>query len=272
MKKRLNHLILAGVLLATAGWSGQPAALAQTIDWTGGSADLTFYYDSNATEWHVVFRNKAATSATGLTDQFTGFPGIVGLNAGDFNFDTLNIHIGTTTTHTIGGTEYFLSPASGSSIFGPSDPGGGAPDFGLRTRLREDFGSGNVYQFDDFVFTLDLASSSLPGDFVLFNTDGFGNVDLLRYDSTETNPNLDATWDIWGHTHWNLGFSEYGDYTLVFDFYGSGGPYGFDASPLGQTTLNFSVIPEPGVFTLVTIAVLGALGLRRFRPAARGLT
>jgi len=286
MIKKLTLLTLGGLAIATA----QPAAQAQNIvfDAPTGSltsgADITWYYESATETWHTVFRAKGTagqpttTNVSGLTNPYAGFTGIVGNqqpavagDTGDYLFDTLTLNINTTTQVTVGATNYFIASASGSPLLGS----GFTPDLGIRTRLRENevaLGTGPntaANQFDSFNLTLNLGLSTFNN--VALNTLGSPNVSLLFWDAfddpdplidTATNT-LTGNFSNYAHVHRNWGFSEYGTYDLVFDIQGVGGTYGATA-PIGQTSITFNVVPEPGTGLLLLVG-LGAAALVRRR-------
>ncbi len=235
-----------------------------TITFTGGIADLAFYYDSTNDRWDVVFQNKGSTVATGNDTPYGGFTGIVGQSANNVTFSTLQINVTSSQLVNVNGTDYIVTSAAGSSIYTDANQ----PDLGIRTRLREnqvELGNGaNIAanQFDSMRLTLDWANSTTPGgaEFAMFRWDAFGDPADVIYDTANSDFSYD--WENWGHTHWHFGFSEVGDYSLVFNIEGIGGTYGATAGT-SQVTLNF-VVPEPSTALLGMVA-LGALGFRRRR-------
>jgi len=272
--KSITTLLTAAALAALVH---QPApARAADIVFTGGGADLTFYYNSTNNTWATVFRAKGTTVATGLTAPFnsTSTPatwvGMVGLGT-DFTFTSLNPVFNTTTRVQVGAINYYVSAASAS----PFTTGA---DLGIRTRLLEDqvamgIGTNSVAtQFDSFNLTLNTAASKF-NDKSLSTSGAF--VSLLHWGATN-NPVVVALFDTattnntanFGnntHVHRNWGFSEYGNYSLVFDLQGVGGTYGNSAS-IGTTSVNFEVVPEPSTYALLATALgLGALLRRRLR-------
>lgn len=234
---------------------------AQFITLNGGSADITFFYESqNGPDgtWHVTVRSKGSTVADGLTNDFGGFTGAVGTSSGnDWNFDTLRVNLTTSTTATIGGIDYFVSSASGSSIF-PS----GTTDLGIRTRLREnqiEIGNGSntaADQFDDFNIELLSVDGPTGGEFVLFGWDGSSIPAEIRYNTADSI--LSSDWPAYDHLHRHFGFSEQGVYTLNFRGTGVDGTYGAIADPV-DFSIEFNVIPEPGTYVL--LFGFGALAL-----------
>ena len=274
MKSPFKHTIAAAI----GGLFLSAAPLAEaSITFTGGAADLTFYYNSVGDTWVTVFRAKGTTGedttavASGLTSPFndTSTPstwsGIVGNivpgepgETGDYTFNELRVNLTSEVLTSVNGTNYYLSPASGSPFLAT----GSDPDLGIRTRLRENFGSGNVTQFDSMQLTLDWDNSTRPdgAEFALFGWDPFNNP-IALYDTADED--FSHLWGSYEHLHRNFGFTKPGEYSLLFNIDGIGGAYGETAST-GQVTLNFTVIPEPST-ALLSITALAALGLRRRR-------
>lgn len=262
MKK--TFLTHSFALLLLAG----PASVltAQNIVLNGGSADITFFYESAADRWDVVLRNKGTTSATGLTNAYQGFPNIEG-DGDDFNFDNLRVNLNTTTIQNVNGTDYFISSANGSTIFNSVDVDSnyvGTADLGIRTRLREN--PGEVNQFANFRITLNSITGPAGSEFAFFGWDGVGNVANIRYQGDTANVNVDSfDWPNWGHTHWHYGFSEFGLYTLNFTGQGIGGLHG-DSGTV-DFSIEFNVIPEPGTYAAIVgfFALAGVLFVRHRR-------
>jgi len=234
-------------------------ANSQDIVFSGGSGDITWFYNSTNDSWDTVFREKGSTIATGLTNPYGTPPGGVGTATGsdtDFRFDTLTTLITAPQIRTFNGTTFYTA--------GTSTPG--TPDLGVRTRLRElDANDNSVPQFGTpdsevgFLLTLDWANSTKPTDaeFVLYRT--VAGVDQVRYNTA--NGDLSSEWPSWGHSHWIWGFSQLGDYNLVFNFQGLGGTYG--PSGEGSVNLAFSVVPEPSSLLLMAGAGMILVGRRR---------
>lgn len=253
--------ILAGVWIATSSANA-------TLTFTGGLADLTFYYDSPNDRWDVVFRNKGTTEATGNTNLYSGFTGIVGHDTtNDVTFNNLQINVSSAPLATVNSIGYFITPANGTGYQNNSNPDNGPivnqPDLGIRTRLRENqvaIGNGldtQANQFANMRLSLDWVNSTRPAgaDFIMFKED------VILYETATGNFSHD--WASYDHTHWHFGFSEGGDYSLVFNIEGIDGTYGASAAT-SQITLNFSVVPEPSS-ALLGMFTLAALGLRRKR-------
>jgi surface-anchored protein len=283
---KLKSLILASSMALL------PLSSPAVINFSGGGADLTFFYDSQADSWATVFRAKGTEGqptnsiASGLTSPFnststpatwTGIVGnvVAGTNGhtGDYTFSSLTTFISTTTSQAVGATNYYIASASGSSLLGD----GSTADLGIRTRLREDevaLGIGSntaANQFDSFNLSLNLAASTFNGNAL----DGNAHISLLFWDSFE-NPialidtadsSLTANFGNNAHVHRNWGFSEYGTYELVFDLQGVGGTYGGLAST-GTASMTFEVVPEPATFALISgLLAFGLIAYRRRRKA-----
>jgi hypothetical protein len=210
--------------------------------------------------------------ATGLDTPFTGFTGIVGLTnpSTDFSFNTLTTKVITNTSVNVGGTDFNVTSASGSPLFGPTSPGATA-DLGIRTRLRENFGSGNVDQFASLKLGLNVGASTFNGN----PLGGSGaHVGLFHWDS----PTLPAspvaqlnssgglfatTFGNFEHVHRHWGFSEFGVYDLAFNIDGVGGEFGATSAP-GSFRMRFNVVPEPSALALIGLSI-GCFVLRRNR-------
>jgi surface-anchored protein len=267
MKKTILQTAIAA-LAALAIHS--PSLQAQDINFTGGGADLTFYFESTGPgtgNWYSVFRAKGTAGqpttavATNLTSPFTGFTGIAGNqvptvagNTGDYNFSSLTVTATTAGSVVIGSTTFYTLTASGSP-FNPATP---TADLGIRTRFQ----SQSTNQFPDGMrLTLDLAGSSFNGDPLLtsgayvslLNWSGSDPVALINTDGGSSF----ADFSMSGHVHRNWGFSQEGNYQLVFTMTGLGGTGDYAGVPAGSTTVNFQVVPEPSTGLLL----LGGLGL-----------
>lgn len=239
-----------------------PSLYAGDIDFTDGEGDLTIFYQSQAQAWHVVFRNKAETEATGLDMPFAGYSGIVDL-ADDYQFNSLTTHIATATTLNVGGTDYLISSAEGSPFYEEA-----TADLGIRMRMREDFGT-LVDQFVSVTLGLNVAGSTYNGN--PLGASG-KHVGLLAWDLLD-NPvamidteggMLSTVFINWGHAHRHWGFSDYGVYDLEMNIQGVGGLYGATA-PTGTFRMTFNVaVPEPSSLSLI-VCGMGLLPFHRRR-------
>ena len=267
MKFRFKHQIAAlmGGLFLTAA----PSAEA-TITFTGGVADLVFFYESAEDRFDVVFRNKGAQ----VTGDDTVYPGFTGIVAGDRDavndrsFTNLQTNVTSSPLSMVKGIGYYITSATGSSHVDSAQP-----DFGIRTRLREDevalgdpAGSTSAIQFSHMLMTLNWAASSKPvgAEFVMYR-DGIPTTEFpdgRRINFETAASDFSHEWPSSGHSHWHFGFSEPGDYSLVFDLQGIGGEYG--DSGVTSFTMDFNIIPEPST-ALLSLLAISAIGLRRRR-------
>jgi len=291
MKIHQNLLLVAAATISMA--CSISVAGAQSIIFnapTGslpGAADITWYYQSQVGggTWHTVYRAKGtagqptSTNASGLTDPYAGFTGIVGNqvpaapgNTGDYAFSNLTLNIATNTQVLVGSTNYLIASASGSPLLGA----GTTPDLGFRTRLRENEvalgigGNAAANQFDSFNLTLNLSLSTFNS--IALDQAGSPYVSLLSWNAFDEPValidsavgNLTANFANYDHVHRNWGFSAYGNYDLVFNIQGVGGTYGATA-PIGQSHVSFKVVPEPSTAVLLLVGLGAAAILRRHR-------
>jgi hypothetical protein len=244
--------VLGGLFVVT------PKAEA-TITFTGGVADWTFYYDSVNDTFDVVFQAKGTTVATGLDNAYVGPPGGVGGSTTNYTYDNLQVNVSSAPRRTVNDVDYLITSASGTSYTNDAQP-----DLGFRTRFRE-LNDGEpqvaVDQFANFRMTLNTASSTLAGDFIMFKYDAIADTNVILFETAKGDSSHD--WSAWGHSHWHYGFSQEGDYNLVFDIEGldAGGNV---VTSTGSTSIGFNIIPEPSSALLSVLAV-GALALRRRR-------
>lgn len=245
--------VLGGLFIAV------PTAEA-TITLTAGVADWTFYYDSGADTFDVVLQRKGTAVATGLNTPYVGPPGGVGGSADNFSFSELVVNVSSSPATIVNGVDYIITPAAGTSY--PSSPD--KADLGFRTRFRELAGEppAAVDQFAGFRMTLNLVNSTLPGDFIMFKFNSVTEVNDILFETSDGD--LSHVWPAWGHSHWHFGFSEEGQYDLVFDITGVNG-LGETVTSTGSTAITFDVVPEPSA-ALLSIFAIGALALRRRRP------
>ena len=111
-------------------------------------------------------------------------------------------------------------------------------------------------------FTLDsVTSPSGSGNFSAWNTDGFGapTFFLSSNDPSGTANSNTITIPVGGEAHFNLGFSEPGDWGIEITVAGT---HLVDGPQSSTGTFNFTVVPEP---SSALLAVIGSLALLRRR-------
>ena len=102
--------------------------------------------------------------------------------------------------------------------------------------------------------SLKLVSISGPGDFLLWQDDGFGGANVF-FDSAGDSFTLAAG----SHTHYHWGFTEKGIYELGFEISGNHVDDGLQSA---SGLYTFQVVPEP---TTAMLGAFGALALLRRR-------
>jgi len=253
-------LAIAGLMLALS----PPALQAQNTVLIGGGADLTFFYDNrNANQFDAVFRTKGGTQALNLGNLYNASgPDAAGPN---HVFDSLSVQITNPGSFSFDNTTFFS--------IGPEGTTPGRPDLGLRTRFRNTANDASNDIFSQVRFTLDWGGSVIPaGSRFVFGRLDTNNDFVLLLDSTgpnsfiydDSNPAFPSGRNgNWGHNHFVYGFSALGDYNVRFgiegDLIGGGGTVGTNFN------INFSAVPEPGTFGLLTVGLVSALGMRRRR-------
>lgn len=261
--------VIAALMASTLALLAVPAP--GEIVFTGGGADLTFFYDRSPSEadggarFDVVFRPKGdGTIATGLDSEYVHPTQLEFAKGPDYTFDKLSLRISDPANMTLNGRDYIGTDGSPGAV--------GRPDLGIRTRLREDTQFGPFTQFDSLRMTLDWENSTKPvgADFAMWNEDALENPQTIRF---ETAANiLETDFLGWGHSHWHYGFTELGDYDLVFNIQGIGG--GLGSSSVGTFRLGVTAVPEPMTGGLLAVG-LGCLAVGRFvrrRRSAQGST
>lgn len=262
MNKNIFSFISAGLLLGV----GASATHGQSIVHNAGSADWTFFYDSVADSFDVVFRNKGTTDADGLTSPITSTRRGAG---DDYAYDNITIKLTQAPRLQFGGIDYLVSPRNGDGGVSDYEDAEFEPDFGIRTRFQETIDGANIPQFSTFTMTLDWATSIRPAaaEFALWSLDELDQPFALF---NTVSAGFSASLPIYDHNHYHWGFTEQGSYSLNFSFVGELVGGGF--SEVGTATVNFEVIPEPS--TIALLLGLGALGfvsayrLRRSKTSA----
>lgn len=170
--------------------------------------------------------------------------GIVQTTESEYEPGDLIVVVPETSTITVAATTYYWIPeteaaaaANGTAFLG----------IGLEELAAADWVGGTV--------TLTLLSFTGPGEFLLWQDDGFGGANLFL--DTANNVNS-FTLTAGSHTHFNWGFADEGLFGLEF---GISGTHVADGLQQGSATFTFAV-PEPSAALL---AAFGALGLLRRR-------
>lgn len=163
----------------------------------------------------------------------------------EFEPTELIVVVGLTSTTALGATSYYWLPETETAAATNNVPFLG---IGLEELTATDWAGGIV--------TLTLLNHVGPGEFRLWQDDGFGGaIDFIHTDGGAMNFTIAAE----THTHYNWGFTELGTHDLEFQISGT---HLVDGPQIGSATYTFAV-PEPST------ALLGALGtlalLRRRR-------
>jgi hypothetical protein len=163
----------------------------------------------------------------------------------EYEHDELIVMIPQTSTITVSGTTYYWLPETESAA---ADNGTPFLGIGLEELTLADWVGGTI--------TLSLLSFSGPGDFLLWQDDGLGGVNVFL----DTANNIDSfTLAPGSHTHFNWGFTENAFFELEFGISGTH----VDDSAQSASASYFVMVPEP------SSALLGAVGglalLRRRR-------
>lgn len=115
-----------------------------------------------------------------------------------------------------------------------------------------------IFQGD--LMTLSLRAVTGPGDFSLYSVDGFGSptVFMNTKDGISGSDQLGVL--ALGHTDYNFGFTQPGEYTVSFQASGilADGLATFTQSDVVNYRFSVAAVPEPGTFAL---AAVGGLAL-----------
>lgn len=164
----------------------------------------------------------------------------------EYEPDELIVFVRPTSTTSLGGTSYFWLPETESAAFANDVPFMG---IGLEELEVSDWVSGIV--------SISLINISGPGEFRLWQDDGFGGaIDFINTDGGSTTFDLAAG----SHTHFNWGFTELGTYQLEW---GISGNHVIDGAQSGSAVYTYAV-PEPST-VLLTFGAALFFGLRRRR-------
>lgn len=112
--------------------------------------------------------------------------------------------------------------------------------------------------------TLTLTSVDGPGEFSLWSVDSFGEPTFLMSSTDGIAAEDSLTLGLETHVHFNLGFTEPGDYLIGFQASGMHATDGLVSSD--PTSVAFQIVPEPQTWALMILGT-GALAwtLRRQR-------
>jgi len=276
MKTKALLSILTSCLL------GATSTLWSTITIDSGAFDWTVFYNPQGSdfsdkgnddaEWFFVARAKGTTignkngvplTTTGGNFTWSGSGG----STADYTYDILDVRVDDPISISRGGVDYWITPASGTSYTLSNNPT--EVDTGIRTRLNDSGFTSIQFIFDTVASTLDGVSFADTGaDFLLFRDelDGAVLVDTDNGIFSWTYPPPDVPEpELTSHTHYNFGFSQGGNYSLVFNVQG----FDSDDNPMGiagSGTINYNVVPEPQTYALFFgLVVLGWAFIRRIR-------
>lgn len=164
----------------------------------------------------------------------------------EYEPDALIVVIPETSTITVSGTSYYWLPETETEATNNGTPFLG---IGLEELTPADWVGATV--------TLSLLGFSGPGDFLLWQDDGFGGANIFL----DTANGIDSFIMAPGsHTHFNWGFTEKALFELEF---GISGTHESDGAQSASASYFFAV-PEPSA---VSLAAIGALALLRRRRA-----
>jgi surface-anchored protein len=165
----------------------------------------------------------------------------------EYEPDELITVVQTTSTTTVGPTTYYWLPETEQ---GAANNGVPFLGFGLEELNPLDWTGGTV--------TLTLLSINGPGEFRLWQNDGFGGViDFINTDGGAVGFNLSAG----SHTHFNWGFTDVGLYDLAWEISGT---HVTDNYQSGSGTYLYSV-PEPSSAVITLSGSLAAFRRQRRR-------
>lgn len=209
-----------------------PASAASVI--TSGHVDAPgFGYDAGEFEPHL----HATTGAV--------IDGVAILSDAEFEPDELIIAVPSTSTITVGGTDYYWLP---EDELAAEDAGAPFVGFGLEELVNTDWSGGTV--------TITLLNFSGPGEFLLWQDDGLGGQNLF----VDTENNLNSfTLTAGSHSHFNWGFTENSTYTLEFEISGTHLTDGAKSASAGFTYM----VPEPSSALLGLVGAAMAFRRRR---------
>jgi surface-anchored protein len=208
--------------------------LAQTLSAasliTGGHIDVpAFGYDS-AGGFEPHFHNEGGPDGV-IID------GVREENETEYEADELTVYVNPISTTTLGMNSYYWLPETETAAAANNVPFVG---IGLEELNLADWVGGTV--------TLTLLSATGPGEFRLWQDDGFGGtIDYIDTLNSVTSFSIIPG----SHTHYNWGFTQLGIYNLEFEI---SGVHVADGVQSASATFSYA-IPEP------SSAILGLSGL-----------
>lgn len=216
--------------------------------WTAGHGDLGIEYKGGGKlepHWHLGEGSEVVTIG-GISQSF-------GPEGQEFEADELIAFSDKTETRLAGAQWDFLGISASDSYFVfPQDADPAYPWIGIGTEeLTPGDWTGNL--------SLTLTGMTGPGEFSLYQVDGFGTptVSMASSDGITAGDSWSQAAD--DHTHHNWAFTEAGTYNLTFDVSGT---HAVDGAASGTATFTF-VVPEPSSAGLLLLG--SALLLRRRR-------
>lgn len=169
--------------------------------------------------------------------------GVPQLSESEYEPGDLIVAVPELSVTTLGATNYYWLPETEMDASANGTPFLG---IGIEELVPGDWIGGTV--------SLKLVSISGPGDFLLWQDDGFGGGNVF-FDSAGDSFTLSAG----SHTHYNWGFTEKGIYELEFEISGNHVDDGFQSAS-GLYTFQ---VPEPSSAVLGAFATLALLRRRR---------
>lgn len=202
---------------------------------TGGHADAPgFGYDGG-------FEPHIHVGAGSIID------GVAISSDAEFEPDELIVAIPETSTVTVGSTTYYWLPEGHDDA---EDAGAAHIGIGLEELDSADWVGSTV--------TISLLSFSGPGDFLLWQDDGFGG-QIIFLDTANNITSFDRSLLSQSHSHFNWGFTEKGLFEIEFGISGTHVDDGFQSA---SGTYLF-MVPEPSAALLGAFGALGLLRRRR---------
>jgi len=218
------------------------AISASAAIYTGGHADIGVAFEDEGL--HIHFHAEHAD--------------IDGVEVEDVEYHADEVTIQVPSSTTIGSDLNALGATSGSLIYylHGTNPGHELPFLGLATE-----------ELDASLFpsgvTLSLGAVTAPGEFALWENDGFGNpvYHFSSVDSSLTSSSNTLSLSAQSHYHYTYGFSALGTYSVELT---ASGVHSNGTTYSETETVSFSVVPEPSTYALISgIAAIIFIAFRR---------